>query len=296
MDWELTACGLRGHLTYAPTESDLAASLSATTPAGKAWRCLRCGAFVVGTPRRTGPADEAPIVVRGRALRDAIILRALAVERAVRGFVFLLVGGAIVSFVEYQGSFQELLNRAIPAARPLAQVLHVDLNTSRIIADLRTFAQERPATLVLVAIAVFGYALIQFVEAVGLWRLKRWGEYFSVVATSVFLPFEIYELTEKITVVRAGALVVNVAAVLYLLLSKRLFGLRGGRRAYEAAREYESLLQVEAAAEVTVAARQPTQPTQPTQPQPARPAQPAEPAQAAQPAQPAQPAHAQETQ
>ena len=254
MDWELTACGLHGHLTYAPTELHLAASLSAATPAGQAWRCLRCGSFVVGTPRRTGPAAEAPVVLRGRALRDAVILRALAVERAVRGFVFVLVGGAIVSFVEYQGSFQDLLNRAVPAAGPLAQVLHVDLNSSRIISALRRFAQEKPATLVLVAVAVFGYALIQFIEAVGLWRLKRWGEYFSVVATSVFLPLEIYELTERVTAIRVGALVVNLAAVLYLLLSKRLFGLRGGRRAYEAAQEYESVLQVAAAAQVTVAA------------------------------------------
>ena len=248
MDWELTACGLRGHLTYAPAESHLAASLSAATPPGQAWRCLRCGSFVVGPPHRSGPAAEAPVVLRGRALRDAVILRALAVERAVRGLVFVLVGGAIVSFVEYQGSFQDLLNRAIPAAGPLAQVLHVDLNTSRIISTLRTFAQEKPATLVLVAVAVFGYALIQFVEAVGLWRLKRWGEYFSVVATSVFLPLEIYELTERVTPIRVGALVVNLAAVLYLLLSKRLFGIRGGYRAYEAARREESLLEVEAAA------------------------------------------------
>ena len=44
-----------------------------------------------------------------------------------------------------------------------------------------------------------GYALIELIEAVGLWLMQRWGEYFAVIATSVFLPLEIYELTEKIT-------------------------------------------------------------------------------------------------
>jgi hypothetical protein len=39
---------------------------------------------------------------------------------------------------------------------------------------------------------------------------------------------------------------VNVAAVLYLLLSKRLFGLRGGHAAYEASLHEISLLEIEA--------------------------------------------------
>ena len=70
-----------------------------------------------------------------------------------------------------------------------------------------------------------------------------------MVATSLGLPIEIYELTEKITVIRVGALVINVAAVIYLLLTKRLFGLRGGKKAYEEERHEASLLEVEAAGE-----------------------------------------------
>jgi hypothetical protein len=56
-------------------------------------------------------------------------------------------------------------------------------------------------------------------------------------------------MVEKITVVRVGAFVINVAAVVYLLLTKRLFGLRGGYAAYEEQRREESLLEVEQAAE-----------------------------------------------
>ncbi|MBO0869555.1 MAG: DUF2127 domain-containing protein, partial [Micromonosporaceae bacterium] len=66
---------------------------------------------------------------------------------------------------------------------------------------------------------------------------------------------EIYELTEKVTTLRVSALVINVAAVLYILLSKRLFGLRGGKAAYEAQRHETSLLEVEAAGEPAPARR-----------------------------------------
>ena len=38
--------------------------------------------------------------------------------------------------------------------------------------------------------AIFGYAALLFVESFGLRSGRRWGEYFSVVATSVFLPWE----------------------------------------------------------------------------------------------------------
>ena len=41
-------------------------------------------------------------------------------------------------------------------------------------------------------------------------------------------------------------LIINVAAVFYLLLSKRLFGVRGGHRPYEASLHEVSLLEVEA--------------------------------------------------
>ena len=61
-------------------------------------------------------------------------------------------------------------------------------------------------------------------------------------------PLEVYELTQRITVLKIGALLVNVAAIVWLLYSKRLFGLRGGGAAYHAEHAEESLLTVERAA------------------------------------------------
>jgi hypothetical protein len=78
--------------------------------------------------------------------------------------------------------------------------------------------------------------------------MKRWGEYVAVVGTSVFIPLEVYEIVETVTWLRVAALALNVFAVIYLLWTKRLFGLRGGRAAFERERENVSLLELERAA------------------------------------------------
>jgi hypothetical protein len=79
-----------------------------------------------------------------------------------------------------------------------------------------------------------------------------------MVATSVFIPYEVLELTAKVTVLRAVAFAINVALVIYLVLTKRLFGARGGKKAYEARLRSASILQAEidalAAAQIAPAA------------------------------------------
>ena len=250
MRWELRACAKKGHVTYAPSEPALRARVHVPTPAGEAWRCLRCGDFVVGTPHGSGPAEDAPIVLRGKALRDATVLRLLAVERFGRGLVMLLIGMAIVRFQSAQASLRELFESDLPAAKPLAEKLNVDIDRSAVVRLVREVLNARQTTLRVVATLVIAYGVVQMAEGVGLWLLKRWGEYLTVVATAAFVPLEVYEVVERVTFLRLGALVVNVAAVVYLLLSKRLFGLRGGREAYEAERHAQSLLEVEQAAVV----------------------------------------------
>jgi uncharacterized membrane protein (DUF2068 family) len=117
--------------------------------------------------------------------------------------------------------------------------------------ELEKALAAKPSTLALITCLLGAYAALQVVEGVGLWLLKRWGEYLAVVATSVFLPLEIYDLIKGVTMTRVVTLTINVAAVLYLLISKRLFGLRGGRAAYEEERHGEQLLDLERAAMTT---------------------------------------------
>ena len=247
-DWDRRHCARRGHITYAPTEPELRERLHVATAVGEAWRCLRCGDFAVGAPHGTGPAADAPLVPRGKALRDLFILRFLAVERLVRGVFIVLVAWAVWKFSNSQTSVQQLFNDNLTLFRPIAQHFHYDLDHSPIVDTIqKTFAYKH-STLLITAGALLAYALIEIVEAFGLWAAKRWAEYLTVVATAAFLPLEIMELTHKVSGFKIATLALNVLAVLYILLAKRLFGLRGGAAAFEAERHGASLLEVEAAA------------------------------------------------
>jgi uncharacterized membrane protein (DUF2068 family) len=248
IDFSLRACSRHGHATYAPDEPDLRARLHVETVAGEAWRCLRCETFVVGPPRGRGPASEAPEVPRGRFLRDLFIMRLLAVERLIRGIVVTLLGIGVLRVRSEHERLQEAWQRDLPLIRPLADQIGWDLDSSKLVHWITKAFSLSPTALLLVALALFLYALIEVIEAVGLWYAQRWGEYFAVVATSLFIPLEIYELSERLSGLHVALFAVNIVAVVWLVWSKRLFGVNGGAEAYYAEHRTESLLTVEHAA------------------------------------------------
>ncbi|MGA8245923.1 MAG: DUF2127 domain-containing protein [Nocardioides sp.] len=247
-DWNLRSCGRVGHVTWRPTERELAERIHVETVDGEAWRCLRCGTFVVGEPHGTGPAEDAPLVLRGRALRDAFILRLLAAERLIRGVLLVALAYGVYRFNGARDSLQRVFNEYLPTLKPLADKLGIDLQSTGPVKLIQKALNANHSTLELVAIGVLAYGALELLEGVGLWLMRRWGEYVAVVGTAVFIPLEIYELVDKVTWLRLVAFALNVFAVVYIVWTKRLFGFRGGRESFEAERHSASLLEVERAA------------------------------------------------
>src|SRR5690348_7671416 len=245
MDWSLLGCGASGHVTFAPDEPGLRERLGVSTREGAAWRCLRCGTFVIGEPTTGGPVSSAPRVRRGKELRSAFILRVFAVERGLRAIIFGALAIAIWRFSTSRMSIEQAYDSALPELRAFLRQLGFNVNHSKLLGLIQHAFKLTPHTLALLALAAGAYAVIEVIEAVGLWLLKRWGEYFAMIATSVGIPYEIYDLTAKVTVLRVVAFVINVALVVYLVLTKRLFGVRGGKKAYEARLRSASILQAE---------------------------------------------------
>jgi uncharacterized membrane protein (DUF2068 family) len=62
-----------------------------------------------------------------------------------------------------------------------------------------------------------GYAALYSVEGVGLWRHARWAEYLTVIATSLFIPVELWEIAARFSAMKVLALAINVAIVAYLV-------------------------------------------------------------------------------
>ena len=233
---ETLVCGVRGHVVPARWARELGgdwAEMAVAAGGRRLGRCARCGAWV------DAPAADAPdgrldtieperLPRRGRALRDAVVLRLIAVERAVHFFAFgLLALGLTALRVDLPGLQSQARTLVHDTGGGLAGPGQT-ASQSTITRDLERLLNLRRGTLGTLALVAFVYCVVEGTEAVGLWLERRWAEYLTAVATAGFLPLELRELTKRVTVLRVSALVVNVAVLVYLVWRKHLFGV-GGR-------------------------------------------------------------------
>ena len=241
-------CALRGHALVGRDAEEFRDEdrVFARQMANGRWhRCLRCdGWFAVPAPaefahRHPPDRDDIELPLRGRALRSKIILRLIAVDRALH---FLILSGVSVVLFEVAANQRELegdLIRIISDFHGGSAAL-IGGGDGGLVGGIQRFLEKPPDTLRLYGLGAAALGVLEGVEAVGLWMQRRWAEYLTLVATAAFIPLEIYELVHRTTALKIFALVVNLAIVVYLLFAKRLFGLRGGEAALEAERLADS--------------------------------------------------------
>ena len=243
--YELIACGLRGHELIGTDAAEIQpedALVVRDGGEGLRWhRCLRCDSWIPlpppTRPARRHPPDRAEIELplRGRPLRDKFVLRLIAVDRGLHFVVLLALAVLIFVVAAHQTTLRHDFYRVIADFQGgLGGPTH---SKGGLVHELEKVLSLQTGRLKLVGAVVLAYAVLEGLEAVGLWLQRRWAEYLTFVATTALLPLEIYELTLRVSVFKVIALVVNVAVVIYLLLAKRLFGLRGGAAADERLRE-----------------------------------------------------------
>ena len=66
-------------------------------------------------------------------------------------------------------------------------------------------------------IVSFIYAGLFLTEGIGLWLMKRWAEWFTIIITSSLVPVEIYELYRHPSATKILVLIINIAVVIYLI-------------------------------------------------------------------------------
>jgi uncharacterized membrane protein (DUF2068 family) len=242
-------CGLRGHELLGTDARELRPedAVFARDGGRVRWhRCLRCDSWLPldppAEPAREHPVDrdQVEVPLRGRALRDRIVLRAIAVDR----FLHFVVLGALALLVLAFASRQpQLRHHWYPVLVDVQKTLGggpVDQQHTGLVHQIDRLFTLDQKTIRLAALGIGGYAVLEGIEAFGLWWQKRWAEYLTLIATALFLPLEVYELAHKVSPFKIVALIVNTAIVVYLLFAKRLFGLRGGATAEEAQREQDA--------------------------------------------------------
>jgi len=66
-------------------------------------------------------------------------------------------------------------------------------------------------------IVSFIYAGLFLTEGIGLWLVKHWAEWFTIIITSSLVPFEVYEIHRHPNLVKILVLMINFAVVGYLV-------------------------------------------------------------------------------
>jgi uncharacterized membrane protein (DUF2068 family) len=244
--YELLVCGIEGHELVGTDAAELRPEdrIFARVMDGVRWhRCLRCDSWLPLPPPDPPAAphpperDEIELPLRGRPLRDKIVLRVIAVDRAIHFVILGLLAVAIFLFASHQDQLRGAFYRIVTDIQGGIGGGPVQNSHVGILHELDRLFSLRSGTLHWVGVAVSVYAALEGLEAVGLWFQKRWAEYLTFIATAAFLPLEVYELAHNFTPFKVIAFIVNLAIVVYLLFAKRLFGVRGGARAEEAIRE-----------------------------------------------------------
>jgi uncharacterized membrane protein (DUF2068 family) len=245
--WELLACGVDGHELVGLDAREIRpedAPIVREHDGVRWYRCVRCDSWLPMTdapvPEATRdhpPAlEEIDLPLRGKPLRDKIVLRAIAIDRAFHFVVLGLLALAVFLFASHQADLHHRFYRVLNDLQVAFGGNPSHPRRSGLLHDFNQLFTLESSKLRLAGLGIAAYAALEGAEAIGLWWQKRWAEYLTFIATTALLPLEIYELSHKVSPFKVIALIVNLAIVVYLLLAKRLFGLRGGAAAEEALR------------------------------------------------------------
>ena len=123
LHWELLVCGIAGHELVGPRRRARCAPRTrwscarSTARAGTAACAATAGCALPPppAPAREHPPDrdEIELPLRGRPLRDKIVLRLIAINRAVHFFVLGLLGLAILLFASHRATFRDRFYRVV---------------------------------------------------------------------------------------------------------------------------------------------------------------------------------------
>ena len=140
--------------------------------------------------------------------------------KVAKGLLLLLVGLGFLRLVHAETAtlFSKLL-----------ETLHLNAESHILHALVLQVDALQPERLLTVGVVSMIYAGLLLTEGLGLWFERSWAAYLTVISTSLFIPFELYEIVERITAVRIGLLFVNFAIVVYLVRQLKHHTLRKTR-------------------------------------------------------------------
>jgi uncharacterized membrane protein (DUF2068 family) len=167
------------------------------------------------------------------------VLRLIALDRALHCVVLAVLAVAVFVIAANKSLLQDDFLRIVTA---LQGGVGGPVRTTHgtVVRELTRLFAVSTRNLVITGVVLAAYAVLEGVEAVGLWLGRRWAEYLTFVATVLLVPLEVYEIARRPTALKVLTLAINLIIVVYLMVAKRLFGIRGGHAAEQRLREVDS--------------------------------------------------------
>ncbi len=134
-------------------------------------------------------------------------LIAIGVLKLLKGVLFVSMGFGIIRLLHKD--IGDLLLRATVAFRFDPENRFVNLLLEK--AELLS-----PRRLKEISLGIFLYAVLDFIEGSGLVLEKVWAEYFTLILTASFLPWELYKILLRPSWLKAALTLLNLLVVLYL--------------------------------------------------------------------------------
>jgi uncharacterized membrane protein (DUF2068 family) len=144
-------------------------------------------------------------------------LAVIAVFKVVKGLLLLLVGLGLLRLMHAEIATQFSL---------LIEALHLNADSRIIHALVLKVDALQPHTVLVAGLVSLGYAGLLLLEGIGLWLERSWAAYLTVISTSLLLPFELYEVIDRVSTLRVGVLILNLVIVLYLVSQLKRHALR----------------------------------------------------------------------
>ena len=139
-------------------------------------------------------------------------LVAIGMLKLIEAVFFFLVGVGVIHFIHRDLG---------EAALKLAGRLRVDPDGRMVSWVLDHLDDITAHRLKQIGVFTFFYAGLRVAEGVGLVMEKVWAEHLTVGATTIFLPWEIYEIVKHLDWVRVCLLLANLTVLAYLVWNLR---------------------------------------------------------------------------
>ena len=146
---------------------------------------------------------------------DIITLKSVAIFEAAKGTLVLCVGIGLLALIHED---LQLYGENV--------VRHLHMNPAheypRIF--IEKISQLTPAQIKIFIAGAAIYSTVRFIEGYGLWKAKKWAEWFAIISSGIYLPIELYEIIKHPKWLTLVITLTNVAVLVFLIkyrLSKR---------------------------------------------------------------------------